>query len=168
MAWSVPEVEPALHRLVAPMLLVVRREAKTSNRWWTENKGGTMQTAHTVEGGRARLLSRLLERHKIELSARKQDLRSLSVVGAVVVEGAESSMVREAHGLGAAMAAISSRTVQRLETSLKRLRAGTYGRCSDCDCPIGTARLRALPFADACRDCQERRDQARGMFPILV
>ena len=67
-----------------------------------------------------------------------------------------------------AVAAISSRTVPRLETSLERLRAGTYGRCSDCDRPIGTARLRALPFADACRDCQERRDQARDAFPILV
>jgi DnaK suppressor protein len=110
----------------------------------------------------------LLERHAIELSARKHGLRSLSMESADVVEDTESSMVREARGLGAALVAISSRTVQRLETSLKRLRAGTYGRCSDCDRPIGTARLRALPFADACRDCQERRDQARGVFPMLV
>lgn len=43
-----------------------------------------MPTADT-RGGRARLLSRLLERHAIELSARKQDLRSLYVEGADVV-----------------------------------------------------------------------------------
>jgi len=110
----------------------------------------------------------MLERHAIELSARKQDLRSLYTESADVVEDTESIILREARGLGAAVAAISSRTVQRLENSLKRLRAGTYGRCSDCDAPIGTARLRALPFADACRDCQERRDQARGVLPILA
>jgi DnaK suppressor protein len=127
-----------------------------------------MPNAETPRGGRERLLSRMLERHAIELSARKQDLRSLYTESADVVEDTESIILREARGLGAAVAAISSRTVQRLESSLKRLRAGTYGRCSDCDAPIGTARLRALPFADACRDCQERRDQARGVLPILV
>ena len=126
-----------------------------------------MPTADT-RGGRARILSCLLKRHAIELSARKEGLRSFHVESADVVEDTESSLVREAGGLSAAVAAISSRTVQRLETSLKRLRAGTYGRCADCDRPIGGARLRALPFADACRDCQERRDQARGAFPILV
>lgn len=127
-----------------------------------------MPNAETPRGGRERLLSRLLERHAIELSARKQDMRGLYTESEDVVEDTESSMVREARGLGAAVAAISSGTVQRLEISLKRLRAGTYGRCSDCGDPIGTARLRALPFADACRDCQERRDQARRVFPILV
>lgn len=127
-----------------------------------------MPNGNTPRGGRERLLTRLLERYAVELSARKEGLRSLYEETADVVEGTESSLVREALGLGAAMAAISSRTVQRLETSLKRLRAGTYGRCSDCDRSIGAARLRALPFADACRDCQERRDQARGAFPILV
>ena len=123
-------------------------------------------TDTTPRGGREHLLHRLLERHAVELSALKQGLRSLVVESADVVEDTESCMVREERGLSAAVAAISSRTVQRLETSLKRLRAGTYGRCSDCNRPIGAARLRALPFADACRDCQERRDQAR--FPMLV
>ena len=127
-----------------------------------------MSNADTPRRGRERLLTRLLQRYAVELSARKEGLRSLYEESADVVEDTESSMVRDALGLGAAMAAISSRTVQRLETSLKRLRAGTYGRCSDCDRPIGAARLRALPFADACCDCQERRDQARGAFPILV
>jgi DnaK suppressor protein len=77
-------------------------------------------------------------------------------------------MLRQSSGLGAAMASLSSRTVQLIETSLRRLQTGTYGRCTDCEEPIATARLRALPFADACRDCQERRDQASGTYPFLV
>ena len=121
-----------------------------------------------LRGDRTRLLRQLLEWHASELSARKQDLRGLSTENTDVVEECESSIVREARGLGAAMVAISAHTVQLLETSLRRLRAGSYGRCSDCACPIATARLSAMPFADTCRDCQERRDQARGAFPIVV
>ncbi len=126
-----------------------------------------MQYVVTLRGERARLLRQLLERHATELAARKDDLRS-SVDGMEAVEDLESSMMRESRGLGAAMAAIQSRTVQLIESSLRRLESGKYGRCSDCNRPTAWARLKALPFADACRDCQERRDQAKGAFPILV
>jgi DnaK suppressor protein len=126
-----------------------------------------MQYPVTLRGERARLLRQLLERHATELAARKDDLRS-SVDGLDAAEDLESSMMRESRGLGAAMAAIQSRTVQLIETSLRRLESGTYGRCSDCNRPITWARLKALPFADACRDCQERRDQTDAAFPILV
>jgi DnaK suppressor protein len=123
-----------------------------------------MQKARTLRGERARLLHQLLGRYAMELSARKQDLRGLSADSVDAVEDAESRMVREWRGLGAAMASISSRTVQMIETSLRRLQAGTYGRCSDCGGAIAEERLRALPFADACRDCQERRDQSSGTW----
>ena len=127
-----------------------------------------MPNTNTLQGERTRLLRQLLERHANELSARKQDLRGLSADSVDVVEDSESSMVRETRGLGAAIASISSRTVQLIEGSLRRLQAGTYGVCSDCETPIAPVRLRAMPFADACRECQERRDQAHGAFPILV
>jgi RNA polymerase-binding transcription factor DksA len=126
-----------------------------------------MQNPITLRAERARLLRLLLERHATELAACKHELRG-SADGVDAVEGLESTMNRESRGLGAAMASIQSRTVQLIETSLRRLESGTYGRCSECDGPIAWVRLNALPFADACRDCQERRDQARGAFPILV
>ncbi len=118
----------------------------------------------TLGGERARLLRQLLGRYASELSARKQDLRGLAADSVDAVEDAESRMVRETRGLGAAVASISSRTVQMIEAALRKLEEGTYGRCSDCRQPIGAARLRALPFADACRECQERRDQASGTW----
>jgi DnaK suppressor protein len=117
---------------------------------------------------RAKLLWSLLERHTSELAARKGDLRALATESLEAVEDLESTILRESRGLGAAIASISSRTVQLIESALRRLERGTYGRCSDCDADIAWARLRALPFAEACRDCQERRDQATGAFPILV
>lgn len=126
-----------------------------------------MQSAMTLRGEPARLLRQLLERHATELAARKHDLRGPDK-SVDVVEDLESSMMRESRGLGAAMASIQSRTVQLIEDSLQRLESGKYGRCCDCNSPIAWARLNALPFADTCRDCQERRDQTRGAMPILV
>lgn len=123
-----------------------------------------MPNNRTLGGERARLLRQLLGRYAMELSARKQDLRGLAADSVDAVEDAESRMVRETRGLGAAVASISSRTVQMIEAALRKLEEGTYGRCSDCRQPIGAARLRALPFADACRECQERRDQASGTW----
>ena len=37
---------------------------------------------------------------------------------------------------------------------------GTYGRCVECGDEIGAARLRALPFAVRCKECEEIRELA--------
>jgi DnaK suppressor protein len=39
------------------------------------------------------------------------------------------------------------------------LREGTYGTCEDCGEEINTERLKVLPFAIYCRDCQEKREE---------
>lgn len=62
--------------------------------------------------------------------------------------------------------------VSLIEDALARLAEGQYGFCQECDEFIGVPRLRALPFAQRCRNCQddaERRarreagDAARGL-----
>jgi RNA polymerase-binding transcription factor DksA len=45
-----------------------------------------------------------------------------------------------------------------IDSALERLESGHYGRCSDCGAEISAVRLRAMPFADSCRDCQELAD----------
>jgi DnaK suppressor protein len=51
-------------------------------------------------------------------------------------------------------------TLARIDAALRRLEAGTYGICGDCDRPIASERLRALPFAARCRPCEETREAA--------
>lgn len=41
-----------------------------------------------------------------------------------------------------------------LDEALDRLREGTYGFCNECGEPVNQARLKALPFAKTCVDCQ--------------
>jgi RNA polymerase-binding transcription factor DksA len=49
----------------------------------------------------------------------------------------------------------------RIDESIARLEAGVYGQCSTCGEEIASARLRALPFAVRCRDCEERDETER-------
>jgi DnaK suppressor protein len=49
--------------------------------------------------------------------------------------------------------------VVQIQDALARLAAGQYGFCQDCDEFIGVPRLRALPFAQRCRDCQGQAER---------
>ncbi len=64
-------------------------------------------------------------------------------------------------GLDIALLEMRSQQVQEIETALRLLEAGGYGRCVDCDEPILASRLRARPFAVRCRACQEELEGDR-------
>lgn len=47
----------------------------------------------------------------------------------------------------------------KMDEALRKLSEGTYGICEDCGESISDQRLKILPFAIFCIDCQERREQ---------
>lgn len=47
----------------------------------------------------------------------------------------------------------------KIDESLRKLREGSYGVCEDCGSEISAERLKVMPFAIFCRDCQERREE---------
>ncbi len=49
--------------------------------------------------------------------------------------------------------------VLQIEQALKRLDAGGYGVCDHCGEKIGAPRLKAIPWARYCIDCQEKEEQ---------
>ena len=53
-----------------------------------------------------------------------------------------------------------SETLKKINEALRRLEEGTYGNCFECGEEIAQARLRALPFAVRCKDCEEARETA--------
>jgi DnaK suppressor protein len=55
---------------------------------------------------------------------------------------------------------MKSETLNKVDAALRRLEDGTYGDCFECGEEIAEARLRALPFAVRCKDCEEARETA--------
>jgi DnaK suppressor protein len=57
-----------------------------------------------------------------------------------------------------------SRALADVRDALMRLGAGEYGVCSDCGADIAIDRLRALPTAVRCVECESRHERlARGL-----
>jgi DnaK suppressor protein len=56
-----------------------------------------------------------------------------------------------------------------VESAFARMRNGTYGICVDCGNEINVERLRAVPTAIRCIDCQSRqeKDYAGGATPTI-
>lgn len=48
--------------------------------------------------------------------------------------------------------------LEEVQAALDRIADGTYGRCQDCDQPIASARLEALPTARRCMACQDQQE----------
>ncbi len=102
-------------------------------------------------------LEELRREHREELKERLGQLRvALTPADAVEVNDIEALCDNSwSTGISAAIVEITSRTLQDIEGALDRLESGTYGTCSDCGAEVPAARLRAMPFADRCLDCQE-------------
>jgi DnaK suppressor protein len=72
----------------------------------------------------------------------------------------ESSEVDIQEDIEFALIQMKSETLTKIDAALRRLEDGTYGDCFECGDQISGARLRALPFAVRCKDCEEARETA--------
>ncbi len=50
-----------------------------------------------------------------------------------------------------------SQVAGEIARALEKLEDGSYGACDDCEQPIGSERLEALPWATRCMICQTRK-----------
>ncbi len=46
----------------------------------------------------------------------------------------------------------------KIDEALRKLHENTYGLCEDCGDDISVERLKIIPFATHCRDCQEKEE----------
>lgn len=85
-----------------------------------------------------------------------------------VLDDIESSEADIQEDIEFALIQMKSDTLSKINDALARLELGTYGNCSACNAEIAEKRLRALPFAVRCRDCEdakelvERRERERA------
>lgn len=77
-----------------------------------------------------------------------------------VLDAVESSEADIQEDLEFALIQMKSETLNKINDALLRLEQGDYGYCFDCGDEIAEKRLRALPFAVRCKDCEEQRENA--------
>jgi DnaK suppressor protein len=78
-----------------------------------------------------------------------------------VLDEGESSEVDIQDEIEFALIEMKAETLKKIDAALRRIGEGTYGECFECGEEIPAARLRALPFAVRCRDCEEAREAAQ-------
>src|SRR5689334_25378986 len=112
----------------------------------------------------AELKQILEERRREILSEVQSKMRDVRAEGAGetqgVLDAAESSEADIQDDIEFALIQMKSETLHKIEEALTRLEEGTYGNCFECGDEIEERRLRALPFAVRCKDCEEARELA--------
>ena len=128
----------------------------------------TMATG-TEQKGRSRYneLKQMLDDRRREIQAEVQgkmrDVRAEGTWGGKlneVLDAVESSEADIQDEIEFALIQMKSETLNKINDALSRLEQGNYGNCFDCGEEIAEKRLRALPFAVRCKDCEEAREVA--------
>jgi len=112
-------------------------------------------------------LRRILEERRREiLSEVHGKIRDVRAEGANnpttgVLDAAETSEADIQDDIEFALIQMKAETLSKIEEALRRLEEGTFGYCFECGEEISERRLRALPFAVRCKDCEEAREVAQ-------
>ena len=109
-------------------------------------------------------LKATLESRRAELTHDVHDrIREVRLYGGIDRDGldeAESAEVGTQDDIGFALIQLKAETLDKIDNALRRITEGNYGDCVDCGSQISEGRLRALPFALRCKDCEQARENA--------
>ena len=112
-------------------------------------------------------LRQMLEDRKREIVSQLhdkiRDVRTENESGKMsnVLDQGESSEAGIQEDIEFALIQMKSETLNKINEALGRLEEGSYGNCFECGEEIAPQRLRALPFAVRCRECEEARETAQ-------
>lgn len=76
------------------------------------------------------------------------------------IESGETTEVHPEDDLAFALIQLKGEVLTRIDEAMRRLDEGTYGNCGECSGAIAAPRLRALPFAVRCKDCEEMHERS--------
>ena len=128
---------------------------------------GTHKAGNETKMSRARYseLKQMLDDRRREIQAEVQGkMRGVREEGTwggklnEVLDAVESAEADIQEDIEFALIQMKSETLTKVDAALRRLEEGSYGDCFECGDEIAEARLRALPFAVRCKDCEEARE----------
>ena len=119
-------------------------------------------------------LKKILEERRREIMSevqgRMRDVRAEGAGSTVqgVLDAAESSEADIQDEIEFALIQMKAETLNKIDEALRRLEEGTFGYCFECGEEISERRLRALPFAVRCKDCEEAREVAQQRERLMA
>lgn len=96
---------------------------------------------------------------KAEASARLKDKKTLDMPEAEVgdpIDDASRSIDKE---ILFELSGNAHNTIEQIEAALRKMDKGIYGTCEYCRQPIPKKRIKALPFARYCVNCQHTNER---------
>jgi DnaK suppressor protein len=132
----------------------------------------TMNTKAVARRGRVNELDAMLEARRRQLvdevHVKLRDARTDSALERDVRDQSESAEIDSQGEISFALIQMKAETLSNIDTALRRLREGTYGNCFACGEEIAEARLRALPFAVRCKECEQARETAERRERLIA
>jgi DnaK suppressor protein len=104
----------------------------------------------------------LLERRRELLNEIQSRVRDVREAGPLdhrhTTDPSETVEAEPEDDLAFALIQMKAETLERVNEAVRQFDWGTYGYCVDCGEAISPLRLRAMPFAVRCRDCEETHE----------
>jgi len=132
-----------------------------------KSPGGEMNRVRYAE------LTKILEERRREIMDQVQEkIRDVrtddNAASTGVLDAAESSEADIQDEIEFALIQMKAETLHKIGEALRRLEEGTFGYCFECGEEISERRLRALPFAVRCKDCEEARETAQQRERLMA
>jgi RNA polymerase-binding protein DksA len=85
----------------------------------------------------------------------KIDQDILHTDGAPSPDSGEQAIERENDDVLESLGGLARSELEKINAALVRIERKEYGICTECEKPISTERLKAIPFTEHCIDCAE-------------
>ena len=126
-----------------------------------------------MTNGRYKELRRILEGRREEIAGEVQDkIRYVRTEAGQMsthrtADVTESSETDIQDDIEFALIQMKAETLSKIGAALGRLERGSYGYCYECGDEITEQRLRALPFAVRCKNCEEVQETERNRERVI-
>ncbi len=108
---------------------------------------------------RDNILSEIEHISKNTRETQKESAGDLSAYTLHIADVASDNFQRE---LSLELASNERELLFQIKEALERIEQGTYGICVMCKKPIPKTRLKAIPYTQLCKKCQEKREKESG------
>jgi DnaK suppressor protein len=116
-----------------------------------------------MKAHRLEVLKNILTQERTNALGRIRELRRSQIDDAASSPGDEMDVARSLTDVetNASLVERAEERLKAIDDAFGRLSRGRYGICEQCENEIAVERLKVLPFATYCVDCQQERTQQR-------